>query len=410
VRGEGQPRPSDNNGPAVNPDLGHSAVYRLLRAITPLRRVWHVVRALFGRYRIRVWRLHGCERYSGQLLEIVFAGQLQSKNFIVQLAFGADVAEAELGPIWLWNLARRDPRYSAGADGLTIVQIAERQSHWFHRHPAFSVPCWVGGELDIDAWFDKLRRTKRGRQQLRQVQDSRATYEVVKDRGAFERFYHDMYLPYVMNVYGDHAFVMSYEELMGRFDQCELFRVKIAGECVVAQVLLYEQNRARAWSIGVKNGDRVYVKAGAIMVLDHLAHRYLREKGHNTIHLGASRPFLRDGVLRHKSHAGIRVIDDSGQTFAISCPLASSPAWTFLGNNPFIRKEGGRYWGTILATGDDPPSADEFRSLYHDLWVDGLAGLTIYASKPWRSPASIPRELQDKIRVTFTMPVHAHIN
>jgi hypothetical protein len=238
---------------------------------------------------------------------------------------------------------------------------------------------------------------------LRQIEHREATYEVVRNRGDFDRFYFDMYLPYVTNVYGERAFLMGHQEMMSRLDECELFRVWIDGECVAAEVLLYERNRVRGWSVGVKNGDRKYVKAGAIAVLDYLKYRYLQQKGYKYIHLGASRPFLRDGVLRHKSHAGLRIVDDSGQIFMTSCPAVSSPAWTFLENNPFIRKESGQYWGTILTSRDNPPSAETLRSLYRELYVRGLAGLTIYSGEPWPSAPSIPQELEHKINIAAIM-------
>jgi hypothetical protein len=81
-------------------------LYRLLRAITPLRAAVHFARKRLSRYRPQVWRLEGRERVSGAPLVIVYAGQIENKNYIAELAFGRTRTEVSLGRKWVCNLMR----------------------------------------------------------------------------------------------------------------------------------------------------------------------------------------------------------------------------------------------------------------------------------------------------------------
>src|SRR5512134_2579950 len=79
-------------------------LYRLFRAIAPLRTAVRFARKRLSRYCPQVWRLEGRERVSGVPLVIVFSGQLQNKNYIAYLAFADSPAVRELGKRWLWSL------------------------------------------------------------------------------------------------------------------------------------------------------------------------------------------------------------------------------------------------------------------------------------------------------------------
>ena len=241
--------------------------------------------------------LEGAERHSGQPLRILFAGQLENKNYIAQLAFAERAADQALGRRWLWALLPPvGKRESDGVD-LRIIELDERQRRRLRERFQFFVPIWIGGEVDLPSRIARLQHSKNAKEDLRRMRKNETTSEVTRDPKAFEYFYSNMYSPYIKNRYGDHAFSMSHEEMAGMYGNSDLFFVKVRGERVAGQILLYENDRVRAWSIGVKDGDRSYVKAGAIKALDYLLFSYLAERGYKVLHMGASRPFLLDGAL-----------------------------------------------------------------------------------------------------------------
>jgi hypothetical protein len=377
------------------------ALYRVLRAIKPLRALVRSGRELLARHRRPVWRLTGQERTSGLPLEIVFAGQLENKNYIAELAYGGTGSEVSLGRKWVRDLAHRAAACGTGMEAMVFVEMDERQRQRFGDRFPFHVPCWVGGDIDLVAVMARLQHSKNAKEDMRRFRKSELGYQVTTDKEAFERFYHDMYLPYIKNVYGERAFLVNMSEFSSTIEHGELLLVKQREESIAGQIILYENGCARAWIVGIKDGDRAYVKAGAIKALDHFLAVHVSERGYRRLHQGASRPFLLDGVLHHKKRRGLRITDHAERGFAIDFPVESPAAWAFLASNPFVYRQNGQYRGAVFRGGDSSPSEEELRLLVEDLYMDGMEGLSVYLAGPARTPAAIPAELHDKVRIEY---------
>lgn len=356
-------------------------LYRLLRAVAPLRAAVRFMRGRIERYRLPVWRLEGRERASGTPLAIVFAGQLENKNYVAHLAFADPPAEQALGRRWLWTLLpSRRKRKSGGVD-LRIVESYENQRRWLKARFQFFVPIWIGSELNLDKAVARIRRSKNVKYDLQRMRRNETTYEVTRDREAFEYFYSNMYVPYINNRYGNRAFSMDHEDMVAKLGCSELFFVKVRGERVAGHLLLYENGGVRAWSAGVKDGDSSYVKAGAIKALDYLTHQYLAERDFKFLHLGGSRPFLLDGVLRHKKLLGARLSDHTRRYFSLSLTPGSKGAEAFVASNPFIYESKGAYWAAFFTDSDLPISQGQLRELHDGYYMDGLAGLSLFDAR-----------------------------
>ena len=305
-------------------------MHRLLRAITPLRTTVRFVRKHRARYRPQAWRLEGRERTSGTPLVIVFAGQLENKNYIAHLAFTDSPVEQSLGRRWLWTLLPPERKRESDGVDLRIIELYENQRHWLEACFQFFVPVWIGGVQDLQSAVARLHRSRNAKNDLRQMRKNETTFEVTKNREEFEYFYSNMYLPYIKNRYGTHAFSMSHEEMRGKLGCSELIFVKVRGERVAGRILLYENDSVRAWSMGVKDGDSAYVKAGAIKAMDYFTYQYLAERGYKVLHLGGSRPFLLDGVLRYKRRHRVRLIDHTKRYFSLRFTAGSAGAEAFV--------------------------------------------------------------------------------
>ena len=374
-------------------------MHRLLRAITPLRATVRFVRARRARYCPQAWRLEGRERMSGAPLVIVFAGQLENKNYVSNLAFADFPAEQALGPRWLWTLLpTKRKRKSDGVD-LRIIELHESQRRRLAAHFQFFVPIWIGSELDLQRAVARLHRSKNARYDLRRMSSDGITGEVTHSRESFEHFYANMYLPYIKNRYGDRAFPMSHEDMVRKLGCAELFYVKVQGERVAGHILLYENDSVRAWSVGVKDGDNFHVKAGAIKALDYLTFQYLAERGYKTLHMGASRPFLLDGVLRHKKGLGVRVSDHTKRYFSLHIKAGSAGAQAFVVNNPFIYVSKGTYRGALFIESDLPLPPERLGELHDEYHIDGLAGLSLFDARAGgeKQLAQIPERFLDGV-------------
>jgi hypothetical protein len=356
-------------------------LYRLLRAITPLRAAVRFGREHLARYYLHAWRLEGRERVSGAPLTILFAGQLENKYYLADLAFADFPADQALGRRWLWSLRPSVGKQESGGVDLWIVELYESQRRWLRRRFQFFVPIWIGGEVDLPGRIARMQHSKKARKYLQRMRKNETSYEVTRDPEAFDHFYTTMYLPYIKNQYGERSFSMSHEEMVGKHGNSELFFVKVRGERVAGLILLYENDRVRAWSIGVKDGDRSYVKAGAIKALDYLKYQYLTGRGYKTLHMGGSRPFLLDGVLRPKREQGVRIIDHTARYFSLSFSAGSAGAKAFAVNNPFIYERDGAYRGALFVEPDLPLSQEKLGEIHAEYHMNGLAGLTLFDAR-----------------------------
>ena len=100
--------------------------------------------------------------------------------------------------------------------------------------------------------------------------------------------------------------------------------------------------------MGVKGGDIVYAKMGAVAALYHFVILHLREKGFKSLHYGASRPFLKDGVLGFKRKYGAQIVDKDRRVFRVRVARYSDGAKAFLRNNPFISEIHGCFYANFF--------------------------------------------------------------
>jgi hypothetical protein len=106
--------------------------------------------------------------------------------------------------------------------------------------------------------------------------------------------------------------------------------------------------------------------------------QYLAERGYKTLHMGASRPFLLDGVLRHKRRMDMRLTDHTARYFSLSFTEGSAGAMAFATNNPFIYESEGDYRGALFVDPELPRTHVRLRELYAEYHIDGLAGLSLF--------------------------------
>jgi hypothetical protein len=363
----------------------------MLKRIGPLRSTVNRGRDLLARYRPLVWRLDGRERESGTPLAVIFAGQLESKNYIAHLVFAEPPRENALGRRWIWRLLPRNQ--SNESVDLRVIELESRERGRFRDRYRACIPCWVGGEIDLAAAVAHIRESKNAKEDLRRIRRDQIEYEVTRSEQAFEHFYVNMYLPYIETVYGDRAFSMSHAEMTSMRDRSELFIVKIKGVAVAGLIIVYENGRPRAWSLGVKDGNRAYVKAGALRALDYLLISYLAENDHATVHMGASRPFLKDGVLRHKRRIGLRLTDHTSRSYALQPAPGSRAAEAFLKSNPFIafgKDESLR--GMVFLDEGSGSSPTRLQWLIAEYGISGLSGFDFCAALDMKPVVSVATE------------------
>lgn len=353
------------------------AIYRALRTIKPLRITVRAMRGTLGHHRVLTWRLEGNERVSGHPLTVFFAGQLENKNYIADLVFDGSLTETTCGKMWLWSVFK-SAKERRGDYGLVIIDVQVPWYRLFKSPGAFLVPCWIRGEVVLATASARFKRNESVKSDLRKIRHNDLQYRVTKDRHEFDRFYHRMYLPYVTRTYGDRAYPMTYAEMMKELDHCELLLVKEDADDVAGVILVYDGAEVRAWSLGVEDGNPAHVKAGALAALYFFSMSHLISKGYQRLHLGATRAFLKDGVLQYKKKWGTRVVSGSRRWFVLNPLRDIFGVKAFLANNPFIFESDSRLNGALFVGQGSSLSDDEVHKLEKDCHELGIQSVKIF--------------------------------
>jgi hypothetical protein len=321
-----------------------------------MRIPWKVRAGLrwFARLRSETWFVSGEERHTGLPLSIVCTAAGPNRSYLLKLLFAPGYRQASLGRIWLWNLRRIAAREECA---LSIAEIHRTQSKMLPRtRDSYLIPIWIRGEVDLVEY--EHRRSHSLKQDLRLSRLNHLEVSVVSDLGWLDRFYHEMYLPTVIRSHGGSAEPRSLAELRAGCKNRELFAVNNQAGCIGGLLLGYEDPCPRVWCVGVRDGDREYLRMGAVSALYDFAFRRLAQAGFTRASSGLSRAFLNDGVLRFKQKFPHRITSAFSWVFALTVIDPSPAASAVLRNNPFVQVEAAPAKAADEASPDSPDRAD----------------------------------------------------
>ena len=337
------------------------ALYDALKRIKPLRSAVQRLRAVLCWLRVEVWVLVGTERRSGEPLEALIAGQLQTKNYLAELLFQPSYSEIHRR-MWRWSVLRKaTTRRSSHAMAFVDTDVRHsRQSEDVH---VFWLRGWVRTELELARAVERIQRSDGIKSDVRKIQENGLSCDTTCDPIELELFYWDLYVPYARRGYGDKAIYMDYEQMWSGLKNPVLLRIKKDGQTVAGMVILQPENAVpHWWLLGIRNGDRNLVKQGVLAALYLFGIRYLEERGYARALLGGVRPFLTDGVLQYKRKWGARLIagdDGDPHWFLVAITQPTRAVREFLKACPLIGEDEEGLVGSVFV--DDVSSDDNER-------------------------------------------------
>jgi len=297
-----------------------------------------LIRKYLSKFRYSVWFLEGAERHSNADLRMLYVGGSEvNKNYIANLAFRPAVHERFLGRFWMLRPTRFKHELAAETD-MVVTEIKKGFMDGSDKS-CFFVPCWIDGRINIDETLHLTETIEKIKCDLRRVRKSQYAHQVSHERKEFIDFYNHMYVPHTTKNYGNEATLHSLEGILKKFEWSELLLIKDGEKPIAGEVIEYQSNGPKLLCLGVLNGDRRYVNAGAIAALFYFRLMHLKNKGYTEIDFGASRGFWNDGVLRYKRKWGLNLTATRGGGFLIHQLNLNRGTKAFLENNPFIISE-----------------------------------------------------------------------
>ena len=365
-----------------------------MKPTVPVKNILRTTRKI----RFNLWLLEGEERISKKYISILFLGGGAEKTYLAGLAFSGAYSESLLGKEWIWNLRR------VTKQKLADIVVVTNAGPWLYRYLSdgkeFYVPNWVQGEIVFSEALARMKTSSHLKSDLRRIRKNDFKFELTKSPSKFDEFYNTMYVPYITKAYGRTAHLMSYERMKELERQSELMLVTRYGEPLAGQILVYEHDRVRCWSIGVKDGNHDYVKMGAQAALYWYEIQYLSDRGYKAMHVGVSRAFLRDGVLQFKNKWGMNILRPTRKGLLLKPLRNSEGAMSFLENNPFIEYKDEKYVG--IAFSEDCASTVIFRNLCPQSLSTGLMKLKVYSNSGYEKNSSISDIVENNTIIAST--------
>lgn len=277
-------------------------------------------------------------------LRMLIADDGSTLPYISRLAFpdGASVKNiGRINALSASNLAENSADVVViGANQLLLEKYASRG---FHLVPKWVCPLFSMPE-GLDAAIENISYSARKdiRRNIRIALDKGFTYEVTSDPAWFEEFYHDVYMRYGVEKYGNLAQMDSYNRVKDSYNKGIGLIIILDGKPVIGTVVLREGTTLRARYMGVYPGQDNASTSGSPTAMYYFTMKLAHSLGCTSVNLGSTRPFLSDGVLKFKMKWEPRIIHDELSTaaFAIATPGLTEPAAAFLAANPFFEMTG----------------------------------------------------------------------
>jgi hypothetical protein len=326
------------------PDLAH-AFERSVKPPAPTGQLRAAVRALYDSVvdklnapslreaPVRV-AVTGIERSSGTTMRILFHGQKRSIYFCASHILGTEDFKTST--------------CSTGSESDYDVAIADYpfvERDFFDRRPALRVPLWLRQRCALgETWEETLGRMSGSlRKRIARVLGN-SGYGVRVESGplAAHDFYHRMYLPFVMQRFGDDAIVPAERSFLRQAESSGILQLRL-GDKLVGAVLVKQL------------GDTLFIGKSAVALehaipyrsdlLDYFCFLLAQLCGCRWLDFGVSRPHIEDGVFVNKSKWRPKLAPAGGLRTSLRIrPTRNTPATIgFLRRNGFIEERGSEF-------------------------------------------------------------------
>jgi hypothetical protein len=370
--------------------MNHGILYNALKAIKPLRALVRSLRSLWQRYRLEAWVLEGAERCSGEPIRVLVVGQVENCNYLARVVFADGSIAVQRQKMWKHH-ARSLLDVPDCPYGLIFIQTDKTLPEPAQVHDRFVVPTWIAGELDVIRALESPSASTSVKRDVRHIRSSRFQYRTTRDPGAIDRFFADMYLPYIQQTHGGGAFAASLDEFRQEAEKgAELLLVEQDGKAVAGVLLgLNDPERMEALELGVLDADRSLVKAGALAAIYYFSLLHAANRGFRRLFLGGARPFLNDGPLQYKKMWGVqltgrlRTVPDA---WIFRPHPHSAAARSFLLNNPFVFEKDDSFHAAVFVGEHEVLGEEPIARLRKSHSLPGIAGITVLRLASEREP------------------------
>jgi len=280
----------------LNPFLYQSASF--------LKRIVLLPRSM----RLKCVKLSGSAAGDDGSLNIFYAGEGESLGYLKR-AYFSKVSSEETAAIAVWALKSTVRKHLSG-DTIVIVEI----------NRLFGSLAPAGG-LETFAWIKhkvfpasegfKARRTKIEKSYGNKIRRQKYTHAFSNDPAETERFYHELYLPYVTYRYKENAHPRRLREFQDALRSGFLLKVFDGNEWVAGLVCARYGKTIYVFAGGVAPDFEYHLKRGAHSACEYFIFKWAEKNSIRIVDMLRTRPNLLDGSYQFKRKWAAMAFKDS---------------------------------------------------------------------------------------------------
>jgi len=303
------------------------------------QQVKQVVYPIVSKYFSYALLVEGSLKDSKKLIRCLFIDNFLFAKYLIRKTFVQPPHVLQTRRIWIGSLKRIIENAQCDID-ICIAVLPVRYESVFRGLYNFKSQEWVRQVLDIqDSWEAIEKRFhKNPIETKRKIRKYNLTFKITRNLEDFNVFYYKMYLPHIMRQFGNISDIDSYKEMKCYFLSGFLLFVMDGEQPIAGGLCLIDNDILVFRRLGVLDGNRDHLHKGAQSAIYYFIIRYAKEEGFKKVDLMKSRPFLDDGVYRHKREWGASVYpDDESETWVYFFNLGQPEKISyFYQNNPVI--------------------------------------------------------------------------
>jgi hypothetical protein len=272
--------------------------------------------------------------------KVAYAGYSEvKKNYSGRFPFGNQPANAVfVGRKWFWQVTRLEV-------DITFAEVSLGTMPYFRHASGFVLPEWVTMHISTTQPMSELRQPSVShfadierliRKHALGFETSTATEDV-------NQFYQEMYLPYTRTRHKDEALIESLGSIFDPGKDFFMLFIREKGQRVAAGLIERHASHVHLKRLGVKDGHEQYMRHGAVGAIYYFLYLEAQRLGCRYIDIGGSRPFLTDGLTRHKLglHAQFHSDHSTWREYLwMGIDPNSARGQGFIRDNPFVYLSG----------------------------------------------------------------------
>lgn len=342
--------------------------------------------------KLPVYLLSGKEKYSKELFTVFYAGNPDSIYYLSYRMFDETYTTKQIGTYSVFHLDKLMKRLPNSAD-IAIIKTDKFFTRSLQKFQFITIPEWVNMVLDTSKSFEELMRqfSSGARKDVKKINKYGYSYEITNDLVKMEFFYRRMFLPYILDRYGEEItqHYLEYIKMILKRNTMNLLLVKDGDSPLSAGLIDIKGKKQVLPSMGVLDADTRYLQRYASSALFYYHILSAKKRCIDSINYGDTRSFLNDGSFQYKRKWGMDVTISRFRRglFGLKILKDTKAVSDFLAHSPFVFVEHNRLKAFLYLYEDQPATLVDLQHICRTYYTPGITELLILSPQGFTQQA-----------------------